>query len=282
MATAAYDEALRRLLAHEGGYSNHPADPGGPTNFGITIADFRKYVKPGASAADLKAMSLAEAKAIYRAKYWNALRCDDLPAGVDYAVFDYGVNSGVARAAKVLRRIVGAGGDAASVDAVAVALVRGRDARQLVVALCEERLAFLKRLKTWPVFGRGWSRRVAEVKTAALAMAAAETGATPISPHPTVAARAGKGVVPFNTTAQRGTIGGVVTTGGAAAQQAHQAGASPTLVAVIVFATLALAIAAWLFWRWRQKRQQEATTAVAAASMRTAARPAPATALPEP
>ena len=94
---ASYEAALARLLAHEGGYSNHPSDPGGPTNFGITIVDYRKYVKPGATAADVKAMTLDEAKKIYRAKYWDAQRCDELPAGVDYAVFDYGVNSGIGR-----------------------------------------------------------------------------------------------------------------------------------------------------------------------------------------
>ena len=86
MAKWTYDEALRRLLAHEGGYTNHPSDPGGPTNFGITIHDYRKYVKPNATAADVKAMRLDEAKTIYRAKYWNAMRCDELPAGVDYCV----------------------------------------------------------------------------------------------------------------------------------------------------------------------------------------------------
>src|SRR5207253_7233987 len=101
MAASFYDEALTRLLAHEGGYSNHPADPGGPTNFGITIYDYRRYVKPDATPADVRGMKVADAKAIYRTKYWGAVRCDELPAGLDYAVFDYGVNSGVARAAKV-------------------------------------------------------------------------------------------------------------------------------------------------------------------------------------
>jgi hypothetical protein len=107
MSAANYDQALARLLVHEGGYTNHPADPGGPTNFGITIFDYRKYVKPDATAADVKAMKLDEAKAIYRAKYWGLQRCDDMPAGVDDSVFDYGVNSGVGRSGKVLRRVLG-------------------------------------------------------------------------------------------------------------------------------------------------------------------------------
>ncbi len=91
---SSYDQCLERVLAHEGGYTNDARDPGGPTNFGITIYDYRKYVKRRATAADVQRMSLAEAKGIYRSKYWDALRCDDLPAGVDYTVFDYGVNRG--------------------------------------------------------------------------------------------------------------------------------------------------------------------------------------------
>ena len=94
MSASSYDEALRRLLAHEGGYVNHPSDPGGPTNFGITLADYRRYLESAATAADVHAMKVADANAIYRAKYWNAQRCDQLPPGVDYSIFDYGVNSG--------------------------------------------------------------------------------------------------------------------------------------------------------------------------------------------
>ena len=111
MAASSYDEALKRVLEHEGGYSNHPSDPGGPTNWGITIFDYRKYVNPKATAADVRRMTVEVARKIYRDKYWNALRCDELPAGVDYATFDYGVNSGISRAAKVLQRLLGVDAD---------------------------------------------------------------------------------------------------------------------------------------------------------------------------
>jgi lysozyme family protein len=172
MSASSYDEALRRLLVHEGGYSDHPSDPGGPTNFGITIHDYRNYVKPNAATADVRGMKIEEAKAIYRSKYWNALRCDELPAGLDYAVFDYGVNSGTARAAKVLQRILALPDSGKITDAV-IAATKAGDAPKLVAALCDERLRFLQSLKTWPVFGAGWGRRVAEVKAAALGMAKA-------------------------------------------------------------------------------------------------------------
>jgi lysozyme family protein len=170
MARATYEVALKRLLAHEGGYSNHPSDPGGPTKFGITIHDYRNYVKPNATAADVRAMRVDEAKAIYRSKYWDAVRGDELPAGLDYAVFDYGVNSGTVRAIRVLRRLVGFPEKGLVTNAL-LAAVRKRDAADLIARLSDERLAFLKQLKTWPVFGRGWARRVAEVRVAALAIA---------------------------------------------------------------------------------------------------------------
>jgi lysozyme family protein len=151
-----YDESLRRVLAHEGGYSNDAADPGGPTKYGITIHDYRLYINKNGTASDVRNMSIDDAKTIYRKRYWDALDCDDLPSGVDYTVFDYGVNSGIARSAKVLAKF------------------KGQSPRDTIVGICDERLAFLKRLKTWPVFGKGWGRRVAEVKAASLKMASAK------------------------------------------------------------------------------------------------------------
>jgi len=188
MAASSYDEALRRLLAHEGGYTNDPSDPGGPTNFGITIADYRKYVKPNATAADVKAMRVEEAEGIYRARYWDALACDDLPAGIDYAVFDYGVNSGIGRSGRVLRRVLKLADDTGAVSDEVIAAADVSDARAAIVAICDERLRFLQSLKTWNVFGKGWGRRVAEVKAAALVMVAATPASEP-APIPAVPPR---------------------------------------------------------------------------------------------
>ena len=246
MAIENYDEALKRLLAHEGGYTHHPSDPGGPTNFGITIHDYGQYVKPGATAADVKAMRLDEAKAIYRAKYWDALRCDALPAGVDYCVFDYGVNSGIGRAARVLQRVVGVADDG-RVGPQTLAAVKAREPKAIVTGICDERLAFLQRLKTWPVFGKGWGRRVAEVRAASLALADKAITALNVS-----TSAPGKGVVPLNTAAQKHSAGGAIAAGGVSAAQAGE----PSAVLIIVAITIVAAIAAWLFWRWRQQRQQ--------------------------
>jgi lysozyme family protein len=167
-----YDICLPLLLAHEGGYTNHPSDPGGPTNFGITIHDYCKYVKADATAADVRAMKKDDAKRIFREKYWNAQRCDDLPAGVDYAVFDYGVNSGVVRSGKILRRVLDLSGDTTAITDTVVAAARVTNAEHLVKLICDERLRFLQSLKTWPVFGVGWGRRVADVRSSALKLAA--------------------------------------------------------------------------------------------------------------
>jgi lysozyme family protein len=186
MAASGYEPALARLLVHEGGYTNHPADPGGPTNFGITIHDYRKYVKPNATAADVKAMTVGEAKAIYRAKYWDAQRCDELPAGVDYAVFDYGVNSGIGRSGKVLRRVLKLADNTSTVTDTVIAAARAGEPKALIAAICDERLRFLQSLKTWSVFGQGWGRRVAEVRAAALAMAAPPPVAVSQPPPPIV------------------------------------------------------------------------------------------------
>lgn len=158
MAKQNYNECLKRLLKDEGGYTNDPNDNGGPTNFGITIADYRRYVKPDATATDVKNMKQSEAEAIYRKRYWDAINADNLPSGVDYCVFDYGVNSGITRAKKIY---------AQKSETV-------KDPVALINAICDERLTFMKGIrggKDWQVFGRGWSNRVAGVRKRSIELA---------------------------------------------------------------------------------------------------------------
>ena len=205
MAASSYDEALARLLAHEGGYSNHPSDPGGPTNFGITIYDYRRYLKPNATAADVRTMKVEDAKAIYRSKYWDAMRCDELAPGVDYCIFDYGVNSGTGRAPKVLQRLIRAPVTGRMDDAT-VRLARAHDSKRLIADICDERLAFLQGLSTWRVFGNGWGRRVREVRAAALAMAA-RAGAKPADGAVVTRHRQRRGAGKQNCASRRGRRG---------------------------------------------------------------------------
>lgn len=172
MAKETYEKALANVLRHEGGYTNHPRDPGGPTNFGITIYDYRLYIDKNGTAQDVKNMSVDQAKEIYKSKYWDVLRCDDLPVGLDYSVFDFGVNSGVGRAGEFLRRSLDFPVTPKIITDEVIDAVQRRNARDLICGINDMRLAFLKRLKTWPSFGRGWTRRVAEVKAVSLELAA--------------------------------------------------------------------------------------------------------------
>ena len=254
MTAANYDASLARVLKHEGGYTNHPSDPGGPTNFGITIHDYRRYIKANGTAADVRDMTLADAAKIYRARYWLALRCDELPAGLDYAVFDYGVNSGTGRAAKVMQRLlgIGIGSGTTMTDAVIAGALKAGPSI-LIARLCDERLTFLKSLRTWPVFGAGWSRRVAEVRRDALAMA---NGAVVVPSASTSAS--GKAHVPQPKTARAATAAGAIVAGAGAAQAAASSGSSWTTVAAIVAAGLVFAVAGWIGWTlWHKHRQEE-------------------------
>lgn len=251
MAAANYDACLARVLKHEGGYSNHPSDPGGPTNFGITIHDFRRYIKAAGTSADVRDMKLADAAKIYRSRYWDALRCDALPGGLDYAVFDYGVNSGIGRAAKVMQRLLGTGNGTAMTDAL-IAAARKASPSDLIARLCDERLAFLKSLRTWPVFGAGWGRRVAEVRRDALAMA---RGAAVVPPSPVPAN--GKANVPRPTTIRAVTTAGAVVATGGTARAAAASGAPWLLIIAILVAGAACAIAGWIGWTLWHKHRQE-------------------------
>jgi lysozyme family protein len=167
MVASNREAAIKKTLQYEGGYSNHPADPGGPTNWGITIADARKYWKAGATADDVKAMPQSVAVEIYRKRYWDAVGGDNLPAGLDLAVFDFGVNSGVSRSLNYFKATSGS-------------------TEKRIVDLCDARLAFLKSLKTWQTFGVGWGRRVVDVKATALKMAKGTVAPLPPPPdiHP--------------------------------------------------------------------------------------------------
>lgn len=185
MASDNFSESLRRTLRHEGGYTNHPKDPGGPTNWGITIADARRYWKRDATADDVKKMPLSVASQIYKARYWDALRCDEMPTGVDYAVFDYGVNSGTSRAIKVLERLLKLPDDGKPDDTL-IAKVNKAEAAWLVNAICDERLRFLRSLKTWPTFGGGWGTRVKQVRAGALQMIENADPELPTRPLPPV------------------------------------------------------------------------------------------------
>lgn len=165
--------SIEKILRHEGGFVDHPDDPGGATNKGITIATFRRYIKPNGTVADLRALTTEQAVMVYKRQYWDRVSADDLPSGVDYAVADFAVNSGPARAAKYLQAIVGVFQDG-TIGPTTLAAVRRMDALLVINRLCDDRLAFMKRIqggKLWNTFGRGWGRRVAEVRAVSIGLA---------------------------------------------------------------------------------------------------------------
>ncbi|MDR4517666.1 MAG: peptidoglycan-binding protein [Nitrosomonas sp.] len=165
-----FQKALKLVLVHEGGWSDHPKDPGGATMKGITLAVYCRHFGADKGKKDLRNISDSELESIYFSDYWNKCKCDQLPAGIDYAVFDAAVNSGPGRSAKWLQAAVGAGQDGAIGDKT-LAKVKDQDAVQVTNDMCDRRLSFLRSLSTWADFGRGWQRRVEGVRAAAVAMA---------------------------------------------------------------------------------------------------------------
>lgn len=155
-----FDKCIQLLLKDEGGYSNDPDDRGGPTNFGITIADYRKYINSAGTAQDVKNMTVDQAKVIYKTKYWDALDCDNLGNGVDYTCFDYGVNSGLQRPRNDLKKF------------------SGKTGADLINAINDERQAFLTAIGVGhnAKFLRGWTNRVARVRSTSLNMAKSASG----------------------------------------------------------------------------------------------------------
>jgi lysozyme family protein len=168
-----WDRVIRLVLQHEGGYVDHPKDPGGATNFGITIAVLRAYRRRSVTKADVQSMTVAEAKDIYKAQYWDPIKGDELPVGLDYAVFDFCVNSGPDRAVRDLQKVLGTVNVDGSMGYKTIAACEAYELgiQKLIRDYCDHRLAFMKSLKTWSTFGTGWSRRVNEVKAAAARMA---------------------------------------------------------------------------------------------------------------
>lgn len=168
MTAATYDAAMVRVFADEGGYTNDPVDPGGATNWGITIIDARKYWKADAQPLDVRNMPKAVASDIYRKHYANPMRYDDLPAGFDYSVLDAAINSGVGRAPVWAGKALGIA--VKSISDVVGPANAAADKVSIIQKYWAARLSFLHSLKTWSHFGGGWGRRCTQGEAAAVRM----------------------------------------------------------------------------------------------------------------
>ena len=166
-----FEKCLEMLLVHEGGFVNHPSDPGGMTNLGVTKQTWQEWVGHEVSEKEMRSLTPTMVAPLYKRKYWDACRADDLISGLDYCVFDVSVNSGVGRAIKLLQSSVGATPDG-GYGSITAALVKKaeEDPQRIIELFSAKRLEFLESLKAFPVFGKGWSRRVQEVKDKALEM----------------------------------------------------------------------------------------------------------------
>jgi lysozyme family protein len=163
--------SLASVLVHEGGKVDDPQDPGGRTAYGVTQTVYANWRRSqGLAPRDVWLIEDSEKAAIYRSLYWDKCRCDDLPSGVDYAVFDYSVNSGPVRAAKALQRAVGVIDDG-QVGPMTLAAANAKRACETIAAISASRLAFLQGLSAFARFGRGWTLRVGEVGQRAAEMA---------------------------------------------------------------------------------------------------------------
>lgn len=180
MTAANYNACISKTLEHEGGYQNDPNDSGNwtgckkgqgtnkGTNRGISACSY--------PAEDIKGMTEARAKGIYRADFWSPIHGDELPAGPDLCTFDGAVNSGQSRGVKWLQRAVGADADGV-VGPQTIAMANAADEHVTIDRMCDDRLAYLRGLSTWPNYGKGWTRRVEDVRKTAHNMVTDE-------PHP--------------------------------------------------------------------------------------------------
>ena len=165
-----WNDSFAAVLKHEGGFVNNPKDPGGMTNLGVTRSAWESYLNRSVTEAEMRALTPETVKPFYKAMYWDKIKGDQLPAGVDYAAYDLAVNSGTGRAAKYLQEIAGVTADGA-IGPKSLEAIKSCDPDQVVDALCDMRLDFLKRLPTFETFGKGWTIRVNDVKEKASSMA---------------------------------------------------------------------------------------------------------------
>lgn len=157
------------MLGSEGGFVNNPADPGGMTNLGVTKATWENFIGRQSDEKEMRGLTPYKVEPLYKNKYWNAVRGDELPSGIDYLVFDFAVNAGVGRSIKTLQSAVGTqpDGDFGPLTIAAVQLASPQD---LIEKFSQAKEDFYRSLDTFDTFGKGWLNRIEAVKVKASAM----------------------------------------------------------------------------------------------------------------
>jgi lysozyme family protein len=166
-----WQKSFELMLKSEGGYVNNPADPGGMTNLGVTKATWENWVGRESDEAEMRGLTPEKVEPLYKKKYWDAVRADDLPVGLDYLMFDFGVNAGPGRAIKLLQSAVGVTPDG-GFGPLTLAAVQAIDPVELIEKFSQAKEDFYRSLGTFATFGKGWLNRVADVKVKANSMLA--------------------------------------------------------------------------------------------------------------
>jgi lysozyme family protein len=166
-----WDNAFKLMLKSEGGFVNHPSDPGGMTNLGVTKATWENWVGRESDEAEMRGLTPEKVEPLYKKKYFDAVRGDELPVGLDYLMFDFAVNAGAGRAIKTLQTAVGVTPDG-GFGPMTMAAVQAVDPVDLIERFSQAKEDFYRSLTTFATFGKGWLNRVADVKVKASAMLA--------------------------------------------------------------------------------------------------------------
>jgi len=166
MAAENYEKCLEMVLHHEGGYVNHPKDPGGETNMGVTKRVYDEWcLTEDLAPKDMKELTFDDVAPIYRKNYWDRVKGDNLPVGLDLCIFDFGVNAGVGRAAKFIQSIIGTtvdGGIGPNTLGALEAYIAIEGLEATIDQYQNKRQEYYESLSTFETFGRGWTRRVEE------------------------------------------------------------------------------------------------------------------------
>jgi lysozyme family protein len=166
-----WQKSFELMLKSEGGFVNHPSDPGGMTNLGVTKATWENWVGRASDEAEMRSLTPEKVEPLYKKKYWDAVRADELPVGLDYLMFDFGVNAGPGRAIKVMQSAVGVTPDG-GFGPLTLAAVQAIDPVELIEKFSQAKEDFYRSLGTFATFGKGWLNRVADVKVKANSMLA--------------------------------------------------------------------------------------------------------------
>ena len=166
-----WQKSFELMLKSEGGYVNNPLDPGGRTNLGVTQATWENWVGRASDEPEMRSLTPNKVEPLYKQRYWDAVRGDDLPVGLDYLVFDFAVNAGPGRAIKVMQSAVGVTPDG-GFGPLTMAAVKAIDPIELINKFSQAKEDFYRSLSQFPTFGKGWLNRVADVKVKANSMLA--------------------------------------------------------------------------------------------------------------